>query len=168
VFQRILVALDSTKGSDHVFKKALFLAKNAQATLLLLHVLSGEESGSPNIPLSPILDYYPQASSKAVEDYQKQWRLFEEKCLHQLNAYRDEAAAVGVISEVKQQLGSPGLTVCEVARTWEADLIVMGSRGYSLLRQLVLGSVSNYVLHHSPCSVLIIYAEREPSVQKAE
>jgi nucleotide-binding universal stress UspA family protein len=165
VFQRVLVALDSTKGSDHVFEKALSLAKNDHATLLLLHVLSGEERGSPNIPLSPILDYYPQASSKAVENYQKQWRIFEEKCLHQLNAYRDEATVAGVTSEVKQQLGSPGLTVCEVAQTWEADLIVMGSRGHSLLRQLVLGSVSNYVLHHSPCSVLIIYPEHKPGTQ---
>jgi nucleotide-binding universal stress UspA family protein len=168
VFQKILVALDSTQGSDHVFQEALSLAKNDQSKMLLLHVLSGEESSSPNIPLSPILDYYPQASSKATENYQKQWRIFEEKCLHQLNTYREEAAAVGVNSEVRQQLGSPGFTVCEVAQTWEADLIVIGSRGHSLLRQLVLGSVSNYVLHHSPCSVLVVYAQRESDSQKAE
>jgi nucleotide-binding universal stress UspA family protein len=168
MFQRILVALDSAKASDYVFQKALSLAKLDQATLMLLHVLSGEEKGSPNMPLSPILDYYPQASSKAAENYQKQWRIFEEKCLDQLKGYQDEALALGVPSEVNQQFGSPGLTVCEVAQTWQAELIVMGSRGHSLLHQLVLGSVSNYVLHHAPCSVLIIYPQRETSSKKAE
>jgi nucleotide-binding universal stress UspA family protein len=168
MFQKILVALDSTKASDYVFQKSLSLAKLDQATLMLLHVLSGEEKGSPSMPLSPILDYYPQASSKAAENYQKQWQIFEEKCLKQLKGYQDEALALGVISEVSQQFGSPGLAVCEVAQTWQAELIVMGSRGHSLLRQLVLGSVSNYVLHHAPCSVLIVYPEREVSSKKAE
>jgi nucleotide-binding universal stress UspA family protein len=168
MFQRILVALDSTKASDYVFQKALSIAQSDQAALILLHVLSGEEKGSPNIPLSPILDYYPQASSKATESYQAQWRIFEKKCLEQLKGYRDEASALGVISEVNQQFGSPGLAVCAVAQTWGADLIVMGSRGHSLLHQLVLGSVSNYVLHHAPCSVLIVYPQRQASSQKAE
>jgi nucleotide-binding universal stress UspA family protein len=161
MFQRILVALDSTKASDYVFQKALSIAQSDQAALMLLHVLSGEEKGSPNIPLSPILDYYPQASNKATENYQEQWRTFEKKCLDQLKGYRDKASALGVISEVNQQFGSPGLAVCAVAQTWGADLIVMGSRGHSLLHQLVLGSVSNYVLHHAPCSVLIVYPQRQ-------
>jgi nucleotide-binding universal stress UspA family protein len=168
MFQRILVALDSAKASDYVFQKALSLAKLDQAVLMLLHVLSGEEKGSPNMPLSPILDYYPQASSKAAENYHKQWRIFEEKCLDQLKGYQEEALVLGVTSEVNQQFGSPGLKVCEVAQTWQADLIIMGSRGHSLLHQLILGSVSNYVLHHSPCSVLIVYPQREASSKKAE
>ncbi len=168
MFQRILVALDSTKASDYVFQKALSIAKSDQAALMLLHVLSGEEKGSPNIPLSPILDYYPQASSKATESYQEQWRIFEKKCLDQLEGYRDEASALGVTGEVNQQFGSPGLAVCTVAQTWEADLIVMGSRGHSLLQQLVLGSVSNYVLHHAPCSVLIVYRQHQVSSKKAK
>ncbi|CCQ49032.1 hypothetical protein CWATWH8502_2292 [Crocosphaera watsonii WH 8502] len=36
------------------------------------------------------------------------------------------------------------------------DVIVMGHRGISGLQEFFLGSVSNYVLHHAPCSVLIV------------
>ncbi len=37
-----------------------------------------------------------------------------------------------------------------------ADLIVVGRRGRSGLSELILGSASNYVLHHAPCSVLTL------------
>ncbi|MCZ8054719.1 MAG: universal stress protein, partial [Microcystis sp. LE19-12.2C] len=47
-------------------------------------------------------------------------------------------------------------TICKVAREENIDLIVIGRRGRSGLGELFLGSVSNYVLHHAPCSVLIV------------
>lgn len=46
--------------------------------------------------------------------------------------------------------------ICDVARSWKADLIVLGRRGYSGVKELFLGSVSNYVLHHTPCSILTV------------
>jgi nucleotide-binding universal stress UspA family protein len=42
------------------------------------------------------------------------------------------------------------------AQIWHADLIVMGRRGVSGMHELFLGSVSNYVTHHAPCSVLVV------------
>lgn len=51
--------------------------------------------------------------------------------------------------------GNPEQEIVEIARSWRADLIVMGSHGRGFWGRL-LGSVSDGVLHHSPCSVLIV------------
>ncbi|MEL6786783.1 MAG: universal stress protein, partial [Cyanobacteria bacterium J06607_15] len=51
---------------------------------------------------------------------------------------------------------NPGRTICDRAQTWSVDLILVGSRGLTGAKEVMLGSVSNYVTHHAPCSVLIV------------
>lgn len=57
--------------------------------------------------------------------------------------------------------GSPNEVIVDEAERWKADLIVMGSRGLGAWRRMMLGSVSNAVLHHAKCSVEIV---RKPNV----
>lgn len=52
--------------------------------------------------------------------------------------------------------GSPDSRIVETAEEWHADLIVVGSHGYSRWERLLLGSVSDSVVHHAPCSVLVV------------
>ena len=52
--------------------------------------------------------------------------------------------------------GSPQRIIVETAQEWGADLIVVGSHGYGLWSRALLGSVSNSVVHHAPCSVLVV------------
>ncbi len=53
-------------------------------------------------------------------------------------------------------VGSAKQIIVDEAANWEADLIVMGSHGYGFFKRAFLGSVSDAVLHHASCSVLIV------------
>ena len=158
MFQKILVALDTSSLNRSVFEEALGLAKALNANVMLLHVLSSEEEGSPDIYMMSHADYYQGygMSSEIIQMERQRWEEFANKGLEMLQSLTDEATAAGVKTEFTQITGSPSRTVCEFARNWQADLIVMGRRGHSGLSELFMGSVSNYVLHHAPCSVLTV------------
>ena len=156
MFHKILAAMDNSAIAKQVFDEALFLAKASQAQLMLLHVLSSEEEGSPALPAFPNLAYSPMVSNELLTIYQKRWQEFEQLGLELLQQAQDEATRAGVSTEFTQNRGNPGRTICKLAQNWEADLIVIGRRGLSGLSELFMGSVSNYVLHHAPCSVLTV------------
>ncbi|MEO0647750.1 MAG: universal stress protein [Cyanobacteria bacterium J06650_10] len=60
--------------------------------------------------------------------------------------------------EYIQPHGHPGLVICQAATENDADLIVVGNRDQTTLISITLGSVSNYVLHHAPCSVTVVHS----------
>jgi nucleotide-binding universal stress UspA family protein len=62
----------------------------------------------------------------------------------------------GMQAEALVQDGSPAHRLIEAAADWDADLIVVGSRGQSGLERLLVGSVARAVLYHASCSVLIV------------
>ncbi|HSK72080.1 MAG TPA: universal stress protein, partial [Pyrinomonadaceae bacterium] len=53
-------------------------------------------------------------------------------------------------------MGSPARAIVEEAQDWGADLIVVGSHGYGFWGRTFLGSVSDSVTRHAPCSVLVV------------
>ncbi|MBV8884555.1 MAG: universal stress protein [Chroococcidiopsidaceae cyanobacterium CP_BM_RX_35] len=165
MFNKILVAIDTSPTSKYVFDEGLSLAKSFQARLMLLHVLSAEEAGMPNwLPLLGA-EYGLVASDAMIESYRRQWEAFEQQGLELLRSRTTAATNAGVNTEFTQHSGSPGRTICDSARTWGADLLVVGRRGRSGLSELLLGSVSNYVLHHAPCSVLVVQGITCPTVE---
>lgn len=62
----------------------------------------------------------------------------------------------GVEVRTYELWGQAAEEICRFAREQEQDLIVIGSRGRSAFRELVLGSVSSQVLHHAPCPVCVV------------
>lgn len=162
MLQKVLVALDRQPGSKQVFDKALSLAKADGASLILLHVVSVEESGSPS--MSPYLVQHkdrcihvePRIMRQANEEFDREWTEFKQQSLELLRAFSKKASAAGVSTEVSQITGHPSSTICEFAQSCHADVIVIGRRGLSGLKEMFLGSVSNYVMHHAPCSVLLV------------
>jgi nucleotide-binding universal stress UspA family protein len=156
MFHRVLVAIDNSEDSAQVFNEALTLAKQNSANLMLLHVLSPEGEGYPTLP-GIEMGMGLGLQENIIKDYLAQLEIFKKHGMEVLQSYAGKAIAEGVKIEIIQKLGGPGPTVCDMAHSWEADLIITGRRGRSHLSELILGSVSNYVLHHAPCSALIVH-----------
>jgi len=67
----------------------------------------------------------------------------------------------GLLISTDVLFGSPDSRIVETAEAIGSDMIVIGSHGYNAWERLLLGSVSNSVVHHAPCSVLIARAPRD-------
>jgi nucleotide-binding universal stress UspA family protein len=156
MYRHILVALDNTELSGIVLEQAIALAKGISAKLTLLHVLCSEEGVSPVMPLMPLPDYYPALAATTLEQYQEEWAAFSVKSLAHLAEAQAQAETLGITAEHLQKGGRPGPTICEVARELGVDLIILGRRGHSGLSELLMGSVSNYVMHHATTSAVLV------------
>jgi nucleotide-binding universal stress UspA family protein len=145
---KILIATD---GSD--YSKAAI----AQACRTVIRPEDSEV-----LIVSAYEDAYPitaEPFALSAEYYQK----LDEAVREQTSSFIDEAekavkdafpnADLPVSTEILR--GAPDQRIIEKAREWGADLIVVGSHGRGFWGRL-LGSVSNGVVHHAPCSVLVV------------
>ena len=156
MFYRILVALDKSPISQYIFDEAVYLASSTGAKILLLNVLSPFDE-----PYGLALDLqtdriYQIFNKEAVDYHMEEWELLKAQGIEYLTMLKNQAIAKGINTDFSQEMGNPSRMICNVARTWEADLIVMGRHGLSRLSEFFLGSVSSYVLHHAPCAVLTL------------
>jgi len=162
MFSKILVAIDHSASSKQVFEKALSIAKADGANLILLHVLSMDEGGSPSMSRyllqhkNRCIHLDPHIMRLANETDEREWSKFKQKGIELLRSCSKKAIAAGVQTEFTQITGQPSSTICEFARSCQADVIAIGRRGHSGLQEMFLGSVSNYVIHHAPCSILLV------------
>lgn len=165
MFEKILVAIDRSEMSRQGFTTALDLARATGGQLTLLHVLSVEDEESPHMPTLFGKDFYPKGLHQSVvQIYEDLWKAYEARGTALLRSRAEEARAAGITPETAQGLGRPGPTICEFAQKLGADLIVVGRQGDRTgLSEFFLGSVSNYVLHHAPCSVLVLVPPGQPT-----
>lgn len=108
----------------------------------------------------PVVFADPTATSTAVEAY----RAYEEAMpqLRETHAglARDRAKALeaeGLRVSYEQREGDAASEIIAAAREQSADCIVIGSRGQTGVRRLLLGSVARSILFHAPCSVLVVH-----------
>ncbi|MGF1491532.1 MAG: universal stress protein [Microcoleaceae cyanobacterium] len=160
MFHQILVALDLEKTSQTVFRQAMEMAKAMNARLMLLHVLN-EDQGMPPLESMASVGYYPGSLSlEGAKQYQQSWQRYIDQSLEQLRVCAQQAEKAGVMVEFTQTTGRTGRMICDQARNWNADLIIVGRRGQSALSELLLGSVSNYVTHHASCAVMVVQSSK--------
>lgn len=155
-FHKILVALDDSQSASKVFQHALNTAAHENAELLVFHCTTMQRV-SEAIPLMGTGIGIDLSSSKMMFEMQQDHLKKEnERVLKMLQTYQEQAEARGVLVTLESKFGDPGSWICDLARSWDADLIILGRRGHRGFKEVVLGSVSNYVLHQASCSVMVI------------
>lgn len=152
MYNKILVAVDRSPMGDQVFATSLTLAKALNSELMLLHVLSQEAQDSP-ISFAPYSESY---DFEVFENLRQEWESFKRESEKILRQWTEQAQAEGVKAEFRQITGNPAPSIVEFSKNWGAELIIMGRRGNSTLKEIILGSVSSYVLHRSHCSVHLV------------
>jgi nucleotide-binding universal stress UspA family protein len=157
-FHKIFVALDPNELSHQVFVQALDLAVVNKAEMMLFYGIPINQIGERGMPIPVELG---MINAELVDQaYQTQSLRIEHNLEHGhelLKNYYDAAQKREVQPEFDcKMVEDIGHTICEAAQNWGADLIVMGRRGRTGLTEAILGSVSNHVVHHGKCCVLVI------------
>jgi nucleotide-binding universal stress UspA family protein len=147
---KVLLAID---GSPHSAAALDVVASRPWPVGTKLEVLTVVHSGTPLL-----LDPAFVMAAIHVETTQKLRRLAPELLAHSAARLRRERADLTVTTKVLE--GPPRELIVEEARTWGADLIVVGSHGHGALRQALLGSVATGVSAEASCAVEIIRAGR--------
>ena len=138
LFEKILVPLDGSEHSTRALEEAVQIAKKVGGKITLIHVYS---VGS--FAITPMQVYrYVQAMRKngsgILADGEKR------------------AKAGGVQVETLLLEGHTVEEILKTAREGDFSLVVVGARGMSRIKELLMGSVSDGVTKHAPCPVLVV------------
>jgi nucleotide-binding universal stress UspA family protein len=151
MFRKILIGSDNSCNALDAARTTAVIARKFDSKVLILNVFNAyyADPGYMGVwTLAVSQEDIDQTTKTMREDIERQVRPIFEKA--------------SVSYEIVQELGhTVGSIVC-VAEREQVDLIVLGSRGLGGFDRLLLGSVSDGVLHHAHCPVLIIRGENIP------
>ncbi|MGB2924835.1 MAG: universal stress protein [Limnothrix sp.] len=151
---KVLVALNYLADTSEIFEQALAIAAQFQAQLYIFHCLEPEPTAVPQ--MSALAAYSGMLNTEAIA--------IEEELLHKkmshisvwLQEQATQAENKGITVKADYKVGDSRAEICTAAKEWQADLVVVGRRGLQGISEMLIGSVSNYVVHHAPCSVLVV------------
>ncbi len=136
LYRKILVATDGSDSAARAVEAAVEQARASGGALLAVCVAGVSEFATLE---ADALD--PQAL---------------ERCEVALTAAKRVAAASSVDMKVERLAGHPADRILAVIEREKPDLVVVGTRGLTRSRRFLLGSVSNAVLQHADCAVLVV------------
>lgn len=137
---RILVAIDGSESAEEACEVAATIAKNSRAEVTILHVIPTVSVFTP--PFSD--EYYSLMQEVANKTVQQAALLFKKAGVTDVQ----KRAVIGRASIVQ--------TIVEFAADSKSDMVIMGTRGLGGFRKITLGSVSNSVVFHAHCSVMVV------------
>ncbi|QGQ98713.1 universal stress protein [Paenibacillus psychroresistens] len=140
-YKKILVAYDGSKASEDAIEQAIMLARDNEATQLeVIHVYN-----MPTIIIGEAI--FTPAPGQEKEAIAYSQAIVEKAKGHLKNTPH---------KTVTLHKGNPAKVILEQADETHCDLIVIGSRGHSGIKEFMLGSVSHNVVMHSKIPVLIV------------
>mmetsp|Transcript_18650 Transcript_18650/g.31439 ORF Transcript_18650/g.31439 Transcript_18650/m.31439 type:complete len:158 (+) Transcript_18650:57-530(+) len=140
--RRVVLAMDGSEYADYAFNWYVENFKMDGDFLTIVH--SFEAKSIAHAALGSDV----KALGNVLEEEAKENKVILEKL-------RNKLASAGVNGEVKALVGKPGETVVHEAHEQHADVILCGSRGHGKLRRTFMGSVSDYIVHHSHVPVVV-------------
>ena len=138
MFSKILVAVDGSKSAKNAFVKSVYLAQKCNSKLDVIHVVLDSTYGGDSA-----------STFELIEDLKVKGTKLLEQC-------KAQAIKNNVLVETLLELGDYAQVIIDVANKSNYDLIIMGSRGLSVFKELLLGSVSFKVMHHAKCPVMVV------------
>ena len=142
-YENILVAVDGSEESRLALTKAIELAKDNHAQLIISHIIDTRTFAT--------IEQYDRTIVSRAENYGQEL----------LEKYEQEAKNAGVenITTVLD-FGSPKSKLPkDIAQKYHVDLIVTGATGLNAVERVLIGSVSEAIARHAPCDVLIVRSE---------
>ena len=139
--QRILVPLDFSRHADSVLEWAAHLAKEHGSRLLLLHAY--------HLPV----EFQQLEGAYLPQDF---WASVKAEAEQNLRRYAEPLRAQGLSADIIVREGYPATVIEQEAVDQRVDLIVIGTRGLSGLKHLLLGSIAERVVQKAPCPVLTV------------
>ena len=159
MFKRILVALDRSPEATAILDFALSIAQAQNSEILLVHFIDWQmQDISPWIGIGTLYDvdlsgerynWSRQHLEKEV-DTANDW----------LKSMAENVNQSGVTCNYECHITKCNLGIGDRAKDWKADVVVIGRRGRKNISEMLLGSVSNYVIHHAPCSILVVQGSK--------
>lgn len=141
----LVVATDFSAPGDNAVAGAIELAAQLDAELYIVHVFA--------MPV-PLLTVYEFALPEP------DMRDARELARAKLESYGEQAVAAGVTAHVRLLDGATDKAIVSLARDVDAGWLVVGTHGHTGLQHVLLGSVAERIVRHSPCSVLVVRDER--------
>jgi len=149
----VLLAVDGSEHSENAARQVASRPWPAGSSVRVLHVL-------PSPMLTPP-DFEPPSMALGAP---AMWPVAAAETIAALTeaASKLVTRVAGVLEreqlrvDTKVREGDARTEIVEEAKQWPADLIVMGSHGYTGLKRWLLGSVAQSVLSHAPCSVEVV------------
>jgi nucleotide-binding universal stress UspA family protein len=138
LFSRILVAVDGSESAKKAFEKSIYLAQKCNSKLDVIHVVLDSTYGGDSATTFELIEELKEKGTKLLE-----------QC-------KSQAIKNNVLVETLLELGDHAQVIIDVAKKNNYDLIIMGSKGMSAFKELLLGSVSFKVMHHARCPVMVV------------